>query len=122
MNLAFRTFGAAMLLLFSLIVMTPVAAADPLLDAAKRSGQVGERADGYLGFAGVSSQSSAASEAELKRRVAEINARRREVYTRLSKRTGESLQDIAKLTGERQIQRAKPGEFIMDASGRWVRK
>ena len=107
----------AFLILASVGGLTGAASADPVIDRAKAEGVIGERADGYLGFV----QSSSPGD-DLSARVAEVNAKRREVYTRLSQQTGESLAVIAALTAEKQVQKAAPGEYVMTASGVWVRK
>ena len=101
----------------ALFICTAPACAESLIDAAKAGGVIGERVDGYLGFVNTSAQ-----DGELKRRVAEINAQRREVYTRLAERTGQSISTIAVLTAEKQISKAKPGEYVMNSSGDWVKK
>ena len=104
-------------ILAAMLFVAPAAAIDPVLEKAQAEGVIGERADGYLGFV-----NEGQPNAELQRRVAEVNARRREVYTRISQSSGESLSTIAALTGERQIERAESGEFVMDKTGRWRRK
>lgn len=99
------------------LLLTAPACADSLIDAAKAGGVIGERIDGYLGFVNTPGQ-----DGELKRRVAEINAQRREVYTRLAERTGQSVSTIAVLTAEKQISKARSGEYVMKPSGDWVKK
>ncbi|MBB35959.1 MAG: hypothetical protein CME88_11425 [Hirschia sp.] len=111
--------GVVLTLVFIAVAsIAPVAwAIDPLLETAKESGVIGERADGYLGFVRADTASN-----DLKRRVAEVNAKRREVYTRKSQQTGESLSVIAALTAERQIARVPGGEYYMNKDGVWTKK
>lgn len=89
--------------------------AKTLVDQAKASGKVGERADGYLGVV-----SSAPS--ELQAAVDEINIRRKAVYSRLAEQQNVSVSVIAALSGEKLMGKAAPGEKIMTASGSWTTK
>lgn len=98
-------------------VLPPAYAQGSQIDAAKASGVVGERIDGYLGIV-----DDGAADASLRRKVQEINARRRAAYDELARDTGTTVAQVARVTGERQIERASPGEFYMDENGRWVRK
>lgn len=90
-------------------------AGDAVIDQAKAEGIIGERIDGYIGV--VSN-----ADASLQRKVDEINTRRREVYSDLAERSGQSLSDIARLTGVKIVGREPSGHFVFDDSGRWVRK
>lgn len=91
-------------------------AADAVIDAAKVSGEVGERPDGYLGL--VESSVTPA----VRRRVDEINARRRALYERLARERGATVEQVGFLTGEKQIASTPSGQFYMTTSGQWVRK
>jgi len=86
------------------------------LDAAKAAGQVGERIDGYVGIV------DANAPAEVKALVADINAKRRAKYEQIAADTGTTLTAVEVIVGQKLIARAKPGEFVTDQSGRWVRK
>lgn len=87
------------------------------IDAAKSAGVVGERIDGYLGIV-----ENGGVDASLRRRVNEINARRRAAYDEVASSAGATTAQVARITGEKQIARVSPGEFYMDENGRWVRK
>jgi hypothetical protein len=89
----------------------PVMALD--LDGAKRQGILGEQADGYVG---VVKPSPAA--AELAR---DINEKRRQSYQDLAKRNGVSADSVARLAGQKLIDRASSGEYVRQGS-EWVRK
>lgn len=108
-------------LLFSLfaafaVLMTPMAhAGDPIIDGAKDKGLVGENISGYLETIG-------AAEPALQRKVDEINAKRRDVYTQLANQQGQSLSTIARLSGEKLVAGEEAGRFVFDDSGRWVKK
>ncbi|MFC7292158.1 YdbL family protein [Hirschia litorea] len=112
-----RVIAYVVLLLIANQAFVGAAIAHPQLDDAKRSGQIGERFDGYIGLV-----DAAGADVELKRFVDDINARRREAYTRLSEETGKSMTSIARKTAEKQIEKAQMGEFVMYDTGNWKLK
>jgi uncharacterized protein YdbL (DUF1318 family) len=97
------------------LVIAPAAQADPL-DDAKAAGYVGEQIDGMLGL--VKPDAPAA----VKQLVESVNAKRKASYANIAKKNGTTLQAVAKLAGEKAIGMTKPGNFVQDASGRWVKK
>lgn len=88
------------------------------IDQAISAGQVGEQADGYLGFV----QTPSAAQADLQRRVNEVNIRRRAVYAQVARDTAETLDRVALLQALRQITKAPESEYFQDLSGKWCRK
>lgn len=90
------------------------AMADSLADA-KAAGHVGERPDGYLGAA----PGAPAAAASL---VAEINARRKERYAAIAQRNKVPVAAVEALAGQRLVQEAPSGAWVMDAGGNWQRK
>ena len=94
----------------ALLAATP-ALATPL-DDAKRAGQVGEQADGYLGVV----PGAPASARALADR---INAERAEHYAGIAAKTGTSPAAVAAQAGQKLIARASPGEWVRDADGKW---
>ena len=84
------------------------------LDEAKAAGQVGEMPNGYIGVV-----QSGPGVQEL---VDSINARRRERYKEIADSEGAPMAAVEQLAGSRLIERAGPGEYILNASGAWVRK
>jgi len=114
-----RAMLAALTLAFAgLAILSPPAfALDSQIETAISAGTVGERIDGYLGFTDATKV-----DASLKRKVDEVNAKRRAHYAKLAAETGVTLEQVARVTGEKQIAKARPGSKIMDASGRWVTK
>jgi uncharacterized protein YdbL (DUF1318 family) len=95
------------------VVSAPVAhAADPQIEAAISAGEVGERIDGYLGVVG-------SADPAVVRKVQEINNKRRALYEQLSKQTGTTVAQVARVTGEKQIAKAGPGQYYMDETGSW---
>lgn len=99
----------------ALLAAPTASAGDPQIDAAKSEGVVGERIDGYLGVVG-------SADASLRRKVQEINAKRRAHYDELATRTGTTTAQVARVTGEKLIAGAGSGEYIMDTSGAWTQK
>ncbi len=92
----------------------PVALADPAIEAAIEAGIVGERIDGFLGVAGN-------ADAETLRKVNDINNRRRALYDKTAADTGTTIEQVARITGEKLVARAQatPGKVFMDESGTW---
>ena len=96
----------------------PAAAAQgSQIESAKTAGVIGERIDGYLGIV-----EDGAVDASLRRRVNEVNAKRRAVYDEVAEQNGATTEQVARLTGEKQIARAAAGQFVMNETGRWTRK
>ena len=87
------------------------------IEAAKAAGVVGERIDGYIGLV-----DDGAVDASLMRRINEINARRRAAYDELAQQAGATTAQVARLTGEKQVERVPVGHYYMDETGAWVRK
>ncbi|MDX1292980.1 MAG: DUF1318 domain-containing protein, partial [Hyphomonas sp.] len=98
-----RTFFAALAMAFGLAVLAPAASAgDPAIDAAIAAGQVGERIDGRLGVIG-------SADPSLIRKVQEINNRRAAKYAEVAAETGTTVAEVARITGEKQISKLRPG-------------
>jgi uncharacterized protein YdbL (DUF1318 family) len=94
----------------ALVAASP-ALASPL-DDAKRAGQVGEQADGYVGVV-PGAPASARALAD------DINAERASRYGEIATKAGTSPAAVAALAGKKLIERASPGEWIRDADGSW---
>ena len=98
------------------VLSQPASAGDPQIESAKDQGVVGERIDGYLGVV------SGGADASLMRRVQDINNKRRAAYDKLAAQTNTTTEQVARVTGEKLIKQASPGEYIMDDSGQWRQK
>jgi hypothetical protein len=85
---------------------------DPAYEAARESGKVGEKVDGYLGIVGDSTP-------ELERIVADINIRRRAVYTQRAKAQNATINEYAISAGCKLILRTQPGEKYQAPDGSW---
>ncbi len=83
--------------------------------AARSVGIVGERFDGYLGFAGRPSQA-------VRQQVGAINIRRRSLYTGLAQRRGLTLQVVGIAAGCELLARVSVGEVYMLSDGVWRRR
>lgn len=90
------------------------AAASPL-DDAKHAGQLGEQADGYVGVRPGAPESAH----EL---AGEINAARGTRYAEIAAKNDTSPAAVAALAGKKLIERAPPGQWVLDSSGKWQRK
>lgn len=93
------------------------ASAKATVDSAKAAGKIGETAAGYLDA--VNNQSlDAATQAAMK----EINIARKALYTRLANEQNVKTEVVAALTGEKQVAKARTGEYVLMSSGNWVQK
>ncbi len=88
------------------------------IDTAMASDIIGEQADGYLGFV----RNATPSQADLQRRVNEVNIRRRGVYIQVARESGETLDRVALLQALRQITKTPAGEYFQDLSDIWCAK
>ncbi|EFG1229028.1 YdbL family protein [Escherichia albertii] len=84
------------------------------LDEARSQGRVGETLNGYL--------VALKTDAETQTLVKDINEARNRSYQQLAKQNNVSTEDIAKLVGQKLVERAKPGEFVQGINGKWLRK
>jgi uncharacterized protein YdbL (DUF1318 family) len=91
------------------------ALAGPLEDA-KAAGLLGERIDGYLGLV------DSGAPAEVKRLVEQINAERQAKYAEIAEAQGVPAKAVAQIAGEKLINRAGSGEYVMGADGQWRQK
>jgi uncharacterized protein YdbL (DUF1318 family) len=78
------------------------------------AGQVGERYDGYMGFA-------IAPSPEVRRQVAAVNLRRRNLYIELSGRRNVNPAVVGIATGCQLLRQLAPGEAYLLADGVWRR-
>ena len=99
-----------------LLSAVPLAAqSSPTIVAARAAGQIGERYDGYLGYAqtpapGVRSQVDA------------VNIRRRSLFTSLAGQRGASPQEVGITAGCELLARVAVGEAYMLADNVWRRR
>lgn len=93
------------------------AAEKALIDAAKAAGNVGEQADGYLGFR-VSTPDQALHAA-----VEAVNGARRAVYTQSATQAGTTA-DVAgaRMFESQLLARIPAGQWYRNAQGQWVKR
>ena len=102
-------------LLILALLAAPAAAQTPALDAARASGVIGERYDGYIAVAGPAS-------AAVRSQVASLNIQRRSLYSRLAASKGVSPQDVGIAAGCQLLARVGVGEAYMWTDGAWRRR
>jgi len=103
------------LFLLAALLAAPAAAQTPAVNAARASGQVGERYDGYMGVV-------TAVSGPVRSQVATINIQRRSLYSNLAARKGVSPQDIGITAGCELLTRVGVGEAYMLGDGIWHRR
>jgi len=86
----------------------------PSLAIAIEAGQVGERYDGYMGFA-------VAPSPEVRRQVQAINLRRRNLYIELAGRRNVNAQVVGLATACQLLRQLSPGEAYLLPDGMWRR-
>ena len=114
----FRTLGiaTAAALALGLAVAPAQAQRDPAYAAARSSGQVGEKMDGYLGTIGSVS-------ADVRAMVDDLNIRRRAVYAERAQSEGATLEEYARTAGCLAISRTERGEMYQAFStGTWAQR
>lgn len=110
MNTATKLIAAALAIAG---VCTPaLAQRDPAYAAARASGKVGEKIDGYLGIVG-------AGDAALQAIVNDINIKRRAVYAEKAKAANATLDEYALTAGCQAILATSSGEKYQAPDGSW---
>lgn len=84
------------------------------LSQARAQGLVGETLDGYIAAVTPSPEANAV--------VADINARRREEYTKISRDNGQTVAVVGKVAAARIIGGLPAGSYYKAADGSWKRK
>lgn len=94
----------------------PRRAAAQDLASAKRDGWLGERVDGYLGVVKADTPQAIRTLAD------DINRKRRQEYARIAEEEGVPVEAVAQLAGEKLVNRASSGEWVLGADGNWRQK
>ncbi|WP_312946988.1 YdbL family protein [Superficieibacter sp.] len=84
------------------------------LNEARTQGRVGETFNGYIAPLQQDPQTLAL--------VKQINQARSESYQQLADRNNLPVDEVAKLAGQKLVQRAQPGEYVQGINGKWLRK
>ncbi len=91
-------------------------AVDPMVEAARTRGDIGEQADGYLGI-------RVSSGSDLKARVDQVNIWRRQIYTDLAAKRGVNVADVGAATACELFQsRVAPNQYYRDPTGAWQQR
>lgn len=104
--------GALALTLLALSAPAAAQQRDPAYAAARSSGQVGEKTDGYLGF-------PAAPNAAVKSMAEDINIKRKAVYAQKAPANNATVEEYALTAGCLAISRTVPGEKYQAPDGSW---
>lgn len=99
----------------ALALFASPAAAQQAVIAARASGIVGERYDGYLGAAGALSPS-------LRAQVGSINIKRRSLFSNLAARRGVTSGDVGVAAACALLARVAVGEVYLLSEGQWRRR
>ncbi len=99
-----------------LLTAMPLAAQSaPAIVAARAAGQIGERYDGFLGYA-------EAPEPGVRKQVDSVNIRRRALFTSLAGKRGASPQEVGIAAGCELLSSVAVGEAYMLADNVWRRR
>jgi uncharacterized protein YdbL (DUF1318 family) len=104
--------------LLSLLVLIGLFAASPAfaldLQGARAQGAVGEKLDGYV--------AALQQTPEVTALVADVNAKRKQEYAKISKEKGQPVDVVAKLAAEEIINGLAPGSSYQGADGGWKKR
>ena len=106
---------ALALLLAACLAVPATAQNSPAIRAAKAAGQVGERYDGFLGYASYLPTNT-------RREVDAVNIRRRAHYSNLAAARGVSPQEVGITAGCVTLRSVQVGEAYMLADNVWRRR
>ncbi|HIC5897818.1 TPA: YdbL family protein [Salmonella enterica subsp. enterica serovar Thompson] len=84
------------------------------LDEARTQGRVGETLNGYL--------VALKNDAETQKLVLDINHARRASYQQLADSNHLPVDEVAKMAGQKLVERARSGEYVQGINGKWMRK
>ncbi|CNH92005.1 Uncharacterized protein conserved in bacteria [Yersinia intermedia] len=84
------------------------------LEQAKQQGRVGETLSGYL--------APVKKDPETLALVEQINIARTEKYQEVAQKNHISTEDVAKLAGQKLVNRAAVGEYVRGINGQWMQR
>lgn len=97
---------------WTLLAAAPAFAMD--LQSARANGSVGETPQGYI--------AAVKPSAEVNALVAEVNAKRRQEYNRISAANGQSVAVVGTIAAEQIINNLAPGSLYQAADGIWKKR
>ena len=86
------------------------------IQQAKAQGLVGEANNGYI--AAVQQPASA----EVRKLIADVNAKRRSQFQRTAKSNNISVEQVSNRFYELAVEKTRPGHYYQDRGGRWKKK
>lgn len=105
----------ALKLLFCAAALTVSATAWSLtIDQAKQQGRVGETLSGYL--------APVKQDKETLDFVNSINQGRTAKYQEIADKNNTKVNDVARMAGQKLVERAAPGEYVRGINGMWTQK
>lgn len=84
------------------------------LNEAREQGRVGETLSGYLG--------AVKQDPETLELMAKINASRGQVYQQLADKNQIAREDVARMAGQKLVNKAERGEYVRGLNGLWLKK
>lgn len=99
-------------LIFTLLFSQPLLAVT--LSEARQQGRVGETLSGYI--------APIKQDKETLALVKSINEARAAHYQQLANSNNISVDEVAKLAGQKLVTRAQPGEYVRGLNGQWMKK
>ncbi|KHD99290.1 amine metabolic protein ydbL [Pantoea stewartii] len=84
------------------------------LDEARQSGRVGETLSGYI--------APRADDSDTLALVKRINDGRATQYQRLAEQNNLTTDEVARIAGQKLVNRAAAGEYVRGINGQWLRK
>ncbi|MGP2469506.1 YdbL family protein [Yersinia sp. 2540 StPb PI] len=84
------------------------------VEQAKQQGRVGETLSGYL--------APVKKDPETLALVEQINIARTEKYQEVAQKNHISTEDVAKLAGQKLVNRAAAGEYVRGINGQWMQR
>jgi uncharacterized protein YdbL (DUF1318 family) len=107
------TLAAALVLSLGAIASPAMAQRDPAYAAARSSGQVGEKMDGYLGIVGAGTPA-------LRDMVDDLNIKRKAVYAQKAQAQHATVEEYAFTSGCLLISQTVAGEKYQGPDGAWL--
>lgn len=85
------------------------------VDEAKEKGMVGETLSGYLAVV-------KANNAEAVKLAEQINREREKKYSEIASKNNLKTNDVARIAGQKLVERASEGEYVRGINGQWLKK
>lgn len=97
------------------ILLCPFFAFSLTIDEAKQQGIIGESLSGYLAVVNQSRQDAFTL-------TNKINGERELKYSEIAQKNNLSTKEVAKIAGQKLVERAETGEYVRGINGQWLRK